>query len=177
MEHRSRFELLFPTWQAEVIAARPTMLEKVFSQLVVIKSRIVMSKNDLNMQRLHQSAVKGEILTAEEQKALQNWYEILDREEDAILNNSQKVQNVSELRKNLTQTTKQVAKISREIGSLLKQNEDLRKENQTLKKTLQSRLMDKVALALVLLSVKRFVKELIFCANIARFPKPTAAAN
>ena len=104
-----------------------------------------MSKNDLNMQRLHQAAVKGEVLTAEEQNALQNWYEILDQEEDSLLNNFQPVQNVSELRKNLAQTTKQVAKISREIGTLLKQNESLRKENQTLKKTLESRLMEKVA--------------------------------
>lgn len=79
-----------------------------------------MSKNDLNMQRLHQSAVKGEVLTAEEQKALQNWYEILDREEDLILNDSKPLQNVPELRKNLAQTSKQVAKISREIGTLLK---------------------------------------------------------
>lgn len=103
-----------------------------------------MSKNDLNMHRLHQSAVKGEVLTAEEQKALQNWYETLDREEDAILNNSQPIRNVSELRKNLAQTTKQVTKISREIGTLLKQNENLRKENQALKKTLESRLSEKV---------------------------------
>jgi hypothetical protein len=112
---------------------------------VVIKSQIVMSKNDLNMQKLHQAAVKGEVLTAEEQKALQNWYEILDREEDSILNNSQPIQNVAELRKNLAQTTKQVSKISREIGTLLKQNEDLRKENQSLKKTLESRLTEKAA--------------------------------
>ena len=138
---------MFSTWQAEVLAARLTMLKKVFRQniLIVIKSRIVMSKNELNMQRLHQSAVKGEVLTAEEQKALQNWYEILDREEDSILNTSQPIQNVSQLRKNLTQTTKQVAKISREIGTLLKQNEDLRKENQALKKTLESHLLEKVA--------------------------------
>jgi hypothetical protein len=104
-----------------------------------------MSKNDLNMQRLHQSAVKGEVLTAEEQKALQNWYEILDQEEDSLLNNSEPIQNVTELRKNLAQTTKQAAKISREIGTLLKQNENLRKENQALKKTLESRLTEKAA--------------------------------
>lgn len=121
--------------------------KNVFSQnlLAVIKSRIVMNKNDLNMQRLHQSAVNGEILTAEEQKVLQNWYELLDREENSILNNSQLIQNVPELRRNLAQTTKQVAKISREIGTLLKQNDDLRKENQLLKKTLESRLVEKVA--------------------------------
>ncbi len=104
-----------------------------------------MSKNDLNIQKLHQSAVKGEVLTAEEQTDLQNWYEILDREEDSILNDSQPIQNVSQLRKNLAQTTKQVTKISREIGTLLKQNEDLRKENQALKKTLELRLTEKVA--------------------------------
>ena len=40
------------------------------------------------MQNLHQRAVKGETLTAEEQTKLQNWYQTLDREEDAILNGS-----------------------------------------------------------------------------------------
>jgi len=97
------------------------------------------------MQRLHQLAVKGETLTAEEQTALQNWYETLDREEDSILNDSQPIQNSADLREYLADATKQVAVISREIESLVAQNSTLRNENQSLRKTLESRLMEKVA--------------------------------
>ena len=97
------------------------------------------------MQRLHQLAVNGETLTAEEQTALQNWYEILDCEEDSILNNFQPIQSSADLREYLVETTKQVAVISREIESLVAQNSNLRNENQSLRKTLESRLMEKVA--------------------------------
>lgn len=97
------------------------------------------------MQKLHQRSVSGQVLTAEERAALQNWYEILDQEEDLILNNSQPIQNTAELRENLARTTKQVAKISREIETLIKQNDKLRKENQSLKHALESRLLEKVA--------------------------------
>lgn len=52
----------------------------------MIKFRFVMSNKDSDIQKLHQAAVRGETLTAEERKALENWYETLDREEDSILN-------------------------------------------------------------------------------------------
>lgn len=97
------------------------------------------------MQKLHQLAVKGESLTAQEKAELQNWYENLDREEDSILNDSQPVQSIPELRKSLAQTTKQAAKISRDVETLLKQNENLRKENEKLKKTLELRLTQTAA--------------------------------
>lgn len=70
------------------------------------------------MQRLHQLSFKGESLTAEEQTALQNWYETLDREEDAILNDSQPVQDIGELRQNLAKIADQTAKISLEVKNL-----------------------------------------------------------
>jgi len=97
------------------------------------------------MQRLHQLAVKGEILSAREQSALQNWYRTLDREEALILNDSQPIQNSEELREQLADTTKQAVKISREVESLISQNALLRNENQALRKTLEERLLEKVA--------------------------------
>jgi hypothetical protein len=97
------------------------------------------------MQRLHQLSVKGSPLTAEEQTALQNWYETLDREEDAILNDSQPVRDVEELRQNLAKATDQTAEISLEVKNLVSQNEKLRSENQALKKSLEARLLEKVA--------------------------------
>ena len=97
------------------------------------------------MQTLHLRSVKGESLTANEQTDLQNWYQCLDREEDSVLNNSQPIQNSTDLRENLADTTRQVAKISREIESLIEQNSNVRSENQSLKKALESRLLEKVA--------------------------------
>jgi hypothetical protein len=88
------------------------------------------------MQKLHQLSVKGEVLSAEEQTALQNWYEISDREEDLLLNKS-KPQNSQTLQNNLANTTKQIAIISREIESLVTQNATLRNENLALKNTLE----------------------------------------
>ncbi|HEV8157699.1 MAG TPA: hypothetical protein VGP58_01625, partial [Pyrinomonadaceae bacterium] len=82
-------------------------------------------KEAKKLQRLHQLSVKGEILTATEQTALQNWYKTLDREEELILNNSQPIQDTEDLREQLADTTKQVAKISREIESLVAQNSNL----------------------------------------------------
>lgn len=97
------------------------------------------------MQRLHQRAIRGEALTDEENGALQDWYEALDREEDSILNQSQPAQSFEKLHEYLAQTTKKVAEISREIEALVEQNANLRNENQSLIKILESRLLEKVA--------------------------------
>jgi len=59
------------------------------------------------MQRLHQLAVKGEILSVQEQSALQNWYETLDREEDSMLDRSFKNQSSQNLREQLANAAKQ----------------------------------------------------------------------
>lgn len=104
-----------------------------------------MSKKDSEMQRLHQLAVKGETLTAEEQNALQNWYEVLDNEEGIVLNNFEPIQSSNELRENLTNITNQVAQIGNDVKKLISQNDNLRKENQALKKSIEAQLLEKVA--------------------------------
>jgi hypothetical protein len=82
------------------------------------------------MQKLHQLSITGKVLSAEEQAALQNWYETLDSEEDKLKpENSQTLQNY------LENTSKQVAQISHEIESLVFHNANLRSENQALRKT------------------------------------------
>ncbi len=97
------------------------------------------------MQRLHELSVKGEVLTAEEQAALQNWYEILDREENSMLNQLPENQNPQDLRQQISYAAKQITKISGEIESLVIQNAALRNENQTLRKSVEGRLTEKVA--------------------------------
>lgn len=97
------------------------------------------------LQMLHQRAVKGEYLDEEEQTALQNWYDHLDREEGSLLNISPPIKNIEELRRNLTEVTDQTETVSREVKTLFSQNEILRKENQVLKQSLEARLVEKVA--------------------------------
>lgn len=97
------------------------------------------------MQMLHQRSVRGENLNAEEKSELQNWYDVLDREEASFLNNPQPIQNVEELRRNLTEITEQTIEVSREVKNLISQNEQIRRENQELKKSLEARLLEKVA--------------------------------
>ncbi len=97
------------------------------------------------LQRLHQLSVKGEILTATEQTALQNWYETLDREENSILNQSSENKSSRNLREQLSNAAKQITKISGEIESLVIQNADLRNENQRIRKSVEERLVEKVA--------------------------------
>jgi hypothetical protein len=86
------------------------------------------------MQKLHQLSITGKVLSAEEQAALQNWYETLDSEEDKLLNKL-KPENSQTLQNYLENTSKQVAQISHEIESLVFHNANLRSENQALRKT------------------------------------------
>ena len=104
-----------------------------------------MSKYETEMQRLHQLAVKGKTLSDEEQQTLQNWYEILDKEEDLALNDTQPIQSTAELKKNLKSISTQVAQISNDVKKLISQNDKLKKENQALKKSIEVQLLEKVA--------------------------------
>jgi hypothetical protein len=94
------------------------------------------------IQKLHQSSVNGEALTAEENATLQEWYVTLDREEDLTIN---EVSTSQSWQDHLAGVTKQVAKISREIETIVSQNAVIRDENQVLRKTFESRLLEKAA--------------------------------
>ncbi len=102
-------------------------------------------KETEKMQKIHQLAVNGENLKAEEKDALQSWYEELDQEENSNLNFPQPFSNSTDLREHLADTTKQAAKISCEIESLVTQNAKLRNENKSLRKALESSLLEKAA--------------------------------
>jgi hypothetical protein len=102
-----------------------------------------MSETEM-MQKLHQLSATGKVLSAEENTALQNWYETLDSEEDKLLNKL-KPENSQTLQNNLAKASQKVAYITKEIESLVFHNANLRSENQALRKTLESRLLEKVA--------------------------------
>lgn len=103
-----------------------------------------MSENE-KMQKLHQKVVIGEFLTQDEQIALQNWYDALDKQEDLLFNNSQQTKTSDSSYQYLENATNQVAKLSLEIENLISQNAEIKKENQRLKTKLESHLLEKVA--------------------------------
>lgn len=95
-------------------------------------------------QKLHQLAVTGGKLTAEEKKALSNWYETLDKE-DSLLNKLNQSKNTQNLQEQISHTSKQITKISSEIESLVIQNAAIKRENQKLRKFVEKRLLERAA--------------------------------
>jgi predicted nucleic acid-binding Zn-ribbon protein len=97
------------------------------------------------LQNLHHRAVAGESLSNDEMADLQNWYDLSDRQEDALLNGFTQVQSLEELRQNLAMVNRQAANISSEIRSLTTENSLLQEQNHTLRTALERRLLEKVA--------------------------------
>lgn len=96
------------------------------------------------MQKLHLLAAQGQQLSAKDKAKLENWYEMLDREESLINRNKREVDTVL-LNEKVEKTTEQITVVSNEIANLLKQNQQIRLENQQLRQKLQSRLVEQTA--------------------------------
>lgn len=90
------------------------------------------------MQQLHRRASVGEKLTADEETALQDWYDELDREETFINRDHQPI-DIEATRENLAKTVAQIAAVSTENNRLFKQNELLRRENDQLRRQVEAR--------------------------------------
>lgn len=73
-------------------------------------------------QKLHDRATRGEQLPAEEQTALQNWYDDLDRAEDLLINKHTDGSNLFELAR-ITRLAKlrEVSQAALEVASLARQ--------------------------------------------------------
>ncbi len=102
--------------------------------------------NTEKMQQLHHRASLGETLSSEERKALQNWYDELDREEEAMLNSNQnQVENSIDWRETYNATITKIARTAASIEEIAKQNEALRRENQRLREIVAKRLPELAA--------------------------------
>lgn len=97
------------------------------------------------MQQLHHRASLGEQLSAEERAALQNWYDELDREEEAMLNRTSKVENQIDWREQYNATLTEIARTAVTVEQIAKQNEVLRCENQKLRELVEKRLPELAA--------------------------------
>lgn len=90
------------------------------------------------MQQLHHRASAGKKLTADEETALQDWYDRLDREE-ALINRDHHLVDIEVMRENLAKTVVQNAAVSAENARLFGQNETLRCENEQLRRQVEAR--------------------------------------
>jgi hypothetical protein len=96
-------------------------------------------------QKLHDRATRGEQLLAEEQTALQNWYDELDRAEDLLINKNTDGSNLFELREQLGAKLREVSQAALEVERIARQNEVIRRENERLREAVESRLLEKAA--------------------------------
>lgn len=98
------------------------------------------------MQQLHHRASLGETLSAEESTALQNWYDALDLEEEAMFSrHKNEVESSIDWREKYNSTITEIARTAANIEKIAKQNEVLRLENQKLREIVAKRLPELAA--------------------------------
>ncbi len=102
--------------------------------------------NTEKMQQLHHRASLGETLSAEKRNALQNWYDELDREEEAMLKRNYKpIESSIDWREKYNANITEIARTAANIEQIAKQNEVLRRENQKLRELVAKRLPELAA--------------------------------
>lgn len=95
--------------------------------------------------KLHDRATRGEILSVEEQTALQNWYDEQDRAEDLLLNQNRTDSNSAISREQLNAKLSEISQAALDVERIARQNEIIRRENERLRQAVESRLLEKVA--------------------------------
>lgn len=93
-------------------------------------------------QQLHDRATRGDALSAEEQRQLNEWYEIQDRAEMEMLSRSwakRTDESVESLRSQIDMALAQIIKITKRIQEIYAENEALRREIATLQRQLAQR--------------------------------------
>lgn len=98
-----------------------------------------MVQDDIGMQ-LHDRATRGEELTSEEQKLLEDWYSAEDRAEMEVLGLATKDGTAADsLRPQVDSALAQLTTVTERINTLAKANERLRRENALLRRQLVER--------------------------------------
>lgn len=98
-----------------------------------------MVKDDLGME-LHDRATRGEELTSEEQKLLEDWYSAQDRAEIEVLGLASKEGTAPDSpRPQVDSALAQLTTVTEHINTLAKENEGLRRENALLRRQLAER--------------------------------------
>jgi predicted nucleic acid-binding Zn-ribbon protein len=96
-----------------------------------------MTSDELGIQ-LHDRATRGEELTTEEHKQLENWYALQDSAESSLLKSATAAPDVSELRAQVEVVLSQLTAITQRIQQVMVENEKLRREIVALHQQLAS---------------------------------------
>ena len=96
-----------------------------------------MISDELGIQ-LHDRVTRGEQLTNEEQKQLENWYALQDSHESSLLKSANSEPDVSELRAQVEIVLSQLTAITQRIQQVTAENEILRREIAVLHQQLAS---------------------------------------
>jgi hypothetical protein len=100
-----------------------------------------MVTNELG-QQLHDRATRGEALSEEEQRQLNEWYEIQDRAEMEMLSRSwakRTDESAEPLRSQIDSARAQIITTTQHIQKISAENEALRRENAALQRQLAQR--------------------------------------
>jgi hypothetical protein len=94
-----------------------------------------MSKDD-PAQKLHDKSTRGEVLSAEEQVQLAQWYTRLDCEEQVVLGRGSPSPSVTTLQAQLDAALADLLTVSHRIQTLTAENETLRRDIAALQRQL-----------------------------------------
>lgn len=90
--------------------------------------------------KLHDKSSRGETLSAEEQKELENWYASQDTAESKILGLTTGEKMVASLQAQIDAALAQLTTVAKRIQEVASENETLRREIATLRRQLMLRL-------------------------------------
>lgn len=89
---------------------------------------------------LHDKASKGEKLSQEEQRLLEQWYAKMDQEESITLGMAKQTEFLSNLKAQIETALAQLVKLSSRIQQIALENDKLRNENEALRRQLAKRI-------------------------------------
>ncbi len=86
--------------------------------------------------QLHDKATRGELLSAEEQAQLENWYALQDNAENKALGLMDPEKKLEALQAQVDATLAQLMTVAKRIQEIASENESLRREIATLRRQL-----------------------------------------
>ncbi len=89
---------------------------------------------------LHDKASKGEKLSQEEQRLLEQWYAKMDQEESISLGMAKQTEFLNNLKAQIETALSQLVKLSNRIQQIALENDKLRNENEALRRQLAKRI-------------------------------------
>lgn len=100
---------------------------------------MTLTSTDPVCRELHDRVTRGEALSPDEQARLDQWYQMLDREEEAMLAGAGRTDTITDLRARLDVALAQLQITTQRVRSLVAENEAIRREIAVLQQRLAQR--------------------------------------